>query len=87
MYHKLQWLMAEKHFYTALKTLEQLEHSFLPRVRGYIFSELLADDIPRMRESIEKQSRSELTVSSLLTVLCVQGTLCSPLVYRSTWPK
>ena len=62
MYSKLQDHMAERHFYSALKTLEQLEHIYLPRVRGYIFSELLAAEIPRMRESIENQSKSELKV-------------------------
>ena len=64
--------MEEKQFYSALKTLEQLEHSFLPRVRGYMFSELLAEHIPRMRESIEKQSRSELTVSVPPTQCCAR---------------
>ena len=62
MYGKLQNLMKERHYYSALKTLEQLEHIHLPRVRGYIFSELLAEEIPRMRESIQKQSMSELKV-------------------------
>ena len=54
--------MDEKQYYSALKTLEQLEHIYLPRVRGYIFSELLADEIPKMRSSIENQSMSELKV-------------------------
>lgn len=54
--------MKERHYYSALKTLEQLEHIHLPRVRGYIFSELLAEEIPRMRESIQRQSMSELKV-------------------------
>ena len=62
MYSKLRDLMEEKHFYSALKTLEQLEHIYLPRVRGYIFSEELAKEIPNMRESIENQSKSELKV-------------------------
>ena len=62
MYGKLQNLMKERHYYSALKTLEQLEHIHLPCVRGYIFSELLAEEIPRMRESIEKQSMAELKV-------------------------
>ena len=72
MYGKLQNLMKEKHFYSALKTLEQLEHIHLPRVRGYIFSELLAEEIPRMRESIENQSKSELKVATVYaaTFMC-----------------
>ena len=63
MYSKLQDLMKEKQFYSALKTLEQLEHIYLPRVRGYIFSEALAKEIPNMRQSIENQSKAELKVS------------------------
>lgn len=62
LYSKLQDLMVEKQFYSALKTLEQLEHIYLPRVRGYIFSEALAKEIPNMRQSIENQSKSELKV-------------------------
>ena len=33
-YCKLNEQMEEKQYYSALKTLEQLEHTFLPRVRG-----------------------------------------------------
>ncbi len=62
MYSKLLDLMEEKQFYSALKTLEQLEHIYLPRVRGYIFSEALAKEIPTMRLSIENQSKAELKV-------------------------
>ncbi len=62
MYSKLLDLMEDKQFYSALKTLEQLEHIYLPRVRGYIFSEALAKEIPTMRLSIENQSKAELKV-------------------------
>lgn len=34
LYGKLQDQMAAKQYYHALKILEQLEHTFLPRVRG-----------------------------------------------------
>ena len=64
MYRKLQALMKENQFYSALKTLEQLEHTYLPRVKGYMFSDLLAKEIPEMRKSIERKSKSELTVSA-----------------------
>lgn len=64
MYRKLQALMNDKQFYSALKTLEQLEHTYLPRVKGYMFSDLLAKEIPEMRKSIERKSKSELTVST-----------------------
>ena len=35
-YCKLNEQMDERQYYSALKTLEQLEHTFLPRVRGYV---------------------------------------------------
>ncbi len=63
-YCKLNDQMEHKEYYSALKTLELLEHTYLPRVRGYIFSELLSTEIPKIRESIQGQSRAELTVSS-----------------------
>lgn len=70
LYSKLQDLMAEKQFYSALKTLEQLEHIYLPRVRGYIFSETLAKEIPNMRQSIENQSKAELKVYNMEEGTC-----------------
>ena len=73
MYSKLQDLMTEKQFYSALKTLEQLEHIHLPRVRGYIFSEALAKEIPNVRLSIENQSQAEFRVrnSNYLTIVAL----------------
>ena len=62
MYGKLQDLMEKRQFYSALKALEQLEHIYLPRVRGYIFSESLAEEIPAVRKKIEDHSTSELKV-------------------------
>ena len=35
-YCKLNEQMEQRQYYSALKTLEQLEHTFLPRVRGYV---------------------------------------------------
>ncbi len=57
--------MTEKQYYSALKTLEQLEHTLLPPVKGYIFSDLLSQQIPQLRQSIQDSSKAELTVSSL----------------------
>ena len=57
--------MSEKQYYSALKTLEQLEHTLLPPVKGYIFSDLLSQQIPQLRQSIQDSSKAELTVSSL----------------------
>ena len=62
-YHKLNEQMMEKQYYSALKTLEQLEHTLLPPVKGYIFSDLLSQQIPQLRQSIQDSSKAELTVS------------------------
>jgi hypothetical protein len=47
-------------FYPALKTLEQLEHTYLPRVSSHWFSQTMADDIPKQRESIKEASMTDL---------------------------
>lgn len=54
--------MDKRQYYSALKTLEQLEHTFLPPVKGYIFSDLLKREIPKIRKSIQDKSIAELTV-------------------------
>ncbi|KAL5471414.1 hypothetical protein EMCRGX_G029530 [Ephydatia muelleri] len=61
LYGKLLEQMAAKQYYHALKTLEQLEHTFLPRVKGYTFTDLLSNGIPQLRENIQKESWKELT--------------------------
>lgn len=63
-YCKLNEQMDQRQYYSALKTLEQLEHTLLPPVKGYIFSELLRKEIPKIRKSIEDKSNAELTVSA-----------------------
>eukprot|EP00058_Branchiostoma_floridae_P006095 XP_002591583.1 hypothetical protein BRAFLDRAFT_105117 [Branchiostoma floridae] len=60
MYIKLKEQMDQKRYYPALKTLEQLEHTYLPRVSRYRFSKIMADAIPRLRESIKDASMSDL---------------------------
>ena len=62
-YCKLNEQMDRREYYSALKTLEQLEHTLLPPVKGYIFSDLLKKEIPKIRKSIEDESNAELTVS------------------------
>ena len=47
-------------YYPALKTLEQLEHTYLPRVKRYRFCEEMADNIPKLREGIKDASMSDL---------------------------
>ncbi|XP_071168991.1 exocyst complex component 6B-like isoform X6 [Mytilus edulis] len=60
MYRKLQEQMTSRRFYPALKTLEQLEHTYLPRVNSHWFAQTMADDIPKQRESIKEASMSDL---------------------------
>lgn len=69
-YCKLKDQMEEKQYYSALKTLEQLEHTYLPRIKNYFFSELLGEEIPLLRTSIEDQSKEELTVSCRVMAGC-----------------
>lgn len=47
-------------YYPALKTLEQLEHTYLPRVSDHWFSQTMAEAIPKLREKIKDASMSEL---------------------------
>merc|ERR1712002_359655 len=51
-YGKLRDQMKNKRYYPALKTLEQLEHTYLPRVSKYRFSQVMCDTIPKVRDSI-----------------------------------
>ncbi|XP_052125040.1 exocyst complex component 6 isoform X1 [Frankliniella occidentalis] len=59
-YAKLQRQMQEKRYYPALKTLEQLEHLYLPRVANYQFAHQMRDSIPKLRENIKDASMSDL---------------------------
>ncbi|XP_072027569.1 exocyst complex component 6B-like isoform X2 [Amphiura filiformis] len=60
MYCKLNEQMDNKRYYPALKTLEQLEHTYLPRVKRYRFCEEMAENIPKLREGIKDASMSDL---------------------------
>ena len=60
MYGKLVSQMNEKKYYPALKTLEQLENNFLPRVSKYRFAQSMCIKIPQMREKIKEAALIEL---------------------------
>ncbi|XP_071090028.1 exocyst complex component 6B-like isoform X1 [Haliotis cracherodii] len=60
LYGKLQEQMKNRRFYPALKTLEQLEHTYLPRVISHWFSQTMSEAIPKLREKIKEASMSEL---------------------------
>ncbi|KAM9330312.1 exocyst complex component 6B [Gastrophryne carolinensis] len=60
MYSKLLVQMKTKRHYPALKTLEQLEHTYLPQVSHYRFCQIMVDNIPKLREEIKEVSMSDL---------------------------
>ncbi|XP_076828549.1 exocyst complex component 6B isoform X2 [Brachyhypopomus gauderio] len=60
MYSRLQEQMRAKRYYPALCTLEQLEHSCLPRAGAYRFCAIMAENIPVLRTHIRDASMSDL---------------------------
>uniref|UniRef100_A0A8D2MGX9 Exocyst complex component n=1 Tax=Zonotrichia albicollis TaxID=44394 RepID=A0A8D2MGX9_ZONAL len=57
MYSKLREQMKSKRHYPALKTLEHLEHTFLPQVSHYRFCKVMVDNIPRLRKERDRNER------------------------------
>lgn len=53
-------LLAFPRHYPALKTLEHLEHTYLPQVSHYRFCKIMVDNIPKLREEIKEVSMSDL---------------------------
>ncbi|XP_074475071.1 exocyst complex component 6 isoform X5 [Sebastes fasciatus] len=60
MYSKLKEQLESKRYYAALKTMEQLEKVFIPRVSKYRFCQIMAENLPRLREEIKEISMSDL---------------------------
>ncbi|XP_054168888.1 exocyst complex component 6-like isoform X2 [Oppia nitens] len=60
MYTKLESQMDERKYYPALKTLEQLETTYLPRVAKYRFAQTMCEKIPQIREQIKTVSMTDL---------------------------
>ncbi|XP_042192623.1 exocyst complex component 6 isoform X2 [Callorhinchus milii] len=60
MYNKAREQMKAKRYYSALKTMEQLENIYLPRVYQYRFCQIMSENIPRLREEIKEISMSDL---------------------------
>uniref|UniRef100_A0AAQ4RRA4 Exocyst complex component n=1 Tax=Gasterosteus aculeatus aculeatus TaxID=481459 RepID=A0AAQ4RRA4_GASAC len=52
MYSRLQEQMRAKRYYPALRTLELLEHTCLPRAGQYRFCSIMAENIPMLRTQI-----------------------------------
>ncbi|XP_077594543.1 exocyst complex component 6 isoform X4 [Stigmatopora nigra] len=59
-YSKLKEQLESKRYYGALKTMEQLEKVYIPRVSQYRFCQIMAENLPRLREDIKEISMSEL---------------------------
>ncbi|XP_075072247.1 exocyst complex component 6 isoform X3 [Mixophyes fleayi] len=60
MYSKLKEQMSAKRYYSALKTMDQLEHIYLPKVSQYRFCQLMGETLPKLREGIKEISMSGL---------------------------
>ena len=59
-FSKLSRQMKEKRYHPALKTLEQLEQTFLPRIAHFRFANKMRDQIPKLRSSIKEAAMREL---------------------------
>ena len=60
MYAKLHEQKKNKRYYPALKTLEQLEHTYLARIKNFRFAELMISKLPSFRESIKDAAKEDL---------------------------
>jgi len=60
MFTKLSKQMKDKKYHPALKTLEQLEQSHLPKIANYRFSKQMREQIPVLREAIKQASMTDL---------------------------
>ncbi|XP_047448190.1 exocyst complex component 6B isoform X5 [Mugil cephalus] len=60
MYSRLQEQMKAKRYYPALRTLEQLEQTCLPRAGHYRFCSIMAENIPKLRTHIRDTAMTQL---------------------------
>uniref|UniRef100_A0A3B3B9L7 Exocyst complex component 6B n=1 Tax=Oryzias melastigma TaxID=30732 RepID=A0A3B3B9L7_ORYME len=60
MYSRLQEQMSAKRYYPALRTLEQLEQTCLPRAGQYRFCSIMAENIPKLRTHIRDTAMTQL---------------------------
>lgn len=58
-YSKLLKQVNEKKYYPALKTLEQLENDYLPKVSSYRFANQMKDQIPKLKDQIKASSQED----------------------------
>uniref|UniRef100_A0A8C5MR18 Exocyst complex component n=1 Tax=Leptobrachium leishanense TaxID=445787 RepID=A0A8C5MR18_9ANUR len=60
MYSKLKDQMNGKRYFSALKTMHQLENIYLPQVAQYRFCQIMGENLPKLREEIKEISMSGL---------------------------
>ncbi|KAM8880712.1 exocyst complex component 6B isoform 1-T1 [Synchiropus picturatus] len=60
MYGRLQEQMRAKRYYPALRTLEQLEQTCLPKAGQYRFCSIMAENIPKLRVQIQDTAMTQL---------------------------
>nr|XP_057917604.1 exocyst complex component 6 isoform X2 [Doryrhamphus excisus] len=60
MYSKLKEQLESRRYYAALKTMEQLENVYIPRVSQYKFCQIMAENLPMLRDEIKEISMSDL---------------------------
>ena len=54
------FFLTSHRYYSALKTMEQLENVYFPRVSQYRFCQLMIENLPKLREDIKEISMSDL---------------------------
>ncbi|KPM03414.1 Exocyst complex subunit Sec15-like protein [Sarcoptes scabiei] len=59
-FSKLNQQMDEKKYYSALKTLEQFERLYMPKIKRYRFAQSMCLKVPKIRETIKKESMKDL---------------------------
>ena len=60
MYQKLKEEMHNKSYYSAIKILGHLEHTYLPPISSYSFASIMTQQIPKTRQTIKEISRCDL---------------------------
>uniref|UniRef100_A0A674PRT6 Exocyst complex component n=1 Tax=Takifugu rubripes TaxID=31033 RepID=A0A674PRT6_TAKRU len=60
MYSRLQEQMKAKRYYPALRTLEQLERTCLPKAGQYRFCSIMSENIPKLRTQIRDTAMTQL---------------------------
>lgn len=57
---KMTQQMSDKKYYSALKTLENFENLYMPKIKRYRFAQSMCAKVPKIRETIKKESMKDL---------------------------